>query len=312
MADTKTRLRFPACVALLVSAAFMPASGALALMPAPTWAEVGTVLADRCTVCHSGEGAPSGLRLDTLAAVLAGGANGPVLVAGNPDASELVRRIRGETQPRMPLAGDPLRDEQIAMIEGWVVAGMPEGTAARPAAPGVATPALPLPGEPVAFGHVEAIFLQRCVSCHSEPGVMGAPPERLRLDSYVAIIAGGDRLVVFPGRPEFSEVLRRIAGIAGPAMPFGGPPLGAEEIELILRWIAGGALDAEGAAPPLPVGAEVRMNGTMTGAAELDGAAFVIDDGTRIEDRPGVGQPAEFRGIVAADGTVRATRLDGG
>ncbi|MGV8838733.1 MAG: c-type cytochrome domain-containing protein [Bauldia sp.] len=294
------------------SAAFLVLAldGPAAQQTTPDWADVGAVFAERCVMCHAGEGAPAGVTLDTLANVIAGGANGPIVVAGAPDASELVRRLRGDSVPRMPLAGEPLTAEAIAMVEAWVIAGMPEGTAATAAVPATPASPPPLPGEPVTFAHVATIFLQRCASCHSAVGVLGSPPEGLRLDAYETIIGGGDRVVVFPGRPEFSEVLRRIAGLAQPAMPFGGPPLSEGEIDLVRRWIAGGAPDAAGVAAPLPVGGEIRLVGTMTGPAEIDGAAFVIDGATRIDDRPAVGQRAELHGVVAADGTVRATRLD--
>lgn len=49
----------------------------------------------------------------------------------------------------------------------------------------------------------------------------------------------------------------------------------------------------------------------MTGATELDGAGFVVDGTTRLEDRPGIGQRAELRAVVEANGRVRAVRLEG-
>ncbi|NHB75886.1 c-type cytochrome domain-containing protein [Rhodobacter calidifons] len=60
---------------------------------------VGALFADRSVVCHSGEDAPLGLRLDTHAGVLAGSENGPVAMAGDP-ASPLLQRLRGEAEIR--------------------------------------------------------------------------------------------------------------------------------------------------------------------------------------------------------------------
>src|SRR5262245_32303560 len=51
------------------------------------------LLVEHCQKCHGAEKQWSGLRLDSRAAALAGGDNGPALVAGNPDDSELVKRI---------------------------------------------------------------------------------------------------------------------------------------------------------------------------------------------------------------------------
>ncbi len=78
-----------------------------AAQESPTYPEVAAIIADCCVICHNGEGAPLGLRLDTLDGLRAGGTNGPVAIPGNADASELVKRIRGESLPRMPITGPP-------------------------------------------------------------------------------------------------------------------------------------------------------------------------------------------------------------
>jgi hypothetical protein len=61
--------------------------------------------------------------LNTLAAILAGG-DRIAVVPGNPEASELIRRVKGLAQPRMPLDGPPwLSDSQIVLLEDWVRGG---------------------------------------------------------------------------------------------------------------------------------------------------------------------------------------------
>ena len=274
------------------------------------WAPVAALLESRCTLCHAGEAAPLGLDLGTRAGLMAGSANGPVVVPGAPGDSELVRRLTGESMPRMPMTGPPwLTADEVALVAGWIAAGAPgPAAAAAPAAAG--PPALPGPGETVTFAHVERIFRARCAKCHTEGGLMGPPPEGLRLDGYAAILTGAERLALVPGRPGMSEIIRRIEGTATPRMPFDGPPwLPQAEAAAIRAWIAQGARDADGAPAPLPAGREVRLRGRMTGPAEIDGAGFAIGPGTRIDDRPAPGQAAEMRGVVAADGRVRATRL---
>lgn len=286
---------------------------ALAQEAPPTWAEIGPFLRERCTLCHIGPEAPLGLRLDSYEGAMAGSADGPVLVAGDPAGSELVRRVRGLSQPQMPLVGDLLREEEIGRIEAWILAGLPEGEAPAaepaPTAEPPAEPAPPGPGEPVTFAHVERIFLRRCVECHS-PAREGGPPEGLRLDGLGRILAGGERLALVPGNPEASEILRRIEGTALPRMPLDGPPwLSEAEIDLIRRWIAGGAMDAEGVPAPVPAGREVRYRGVMTGPEEIDGLRFAVTGATRIDDRPAVGDEAEVRGVVTPAGGIEATRL---
>ena len=93
-------------------------------------------------------------------------------------------------------------------------------------------------------------------------------------------------------------------------MPFNGPPwLSDEEIRLIRQWIEQGAPDPAGNEAAMPTGGEVRFRGIFSGEWAIDGAAFEVDRDTRIDDRPTPGQQAEMRGIIAEDGTIRATRL---
>jgi mono/diheme cytochrome c family protein len=93
----------------------------------PEWTDVSMIFAERCVMCHSAvAGASKGLRLDNYAASLAGGKNGAVLVPGNIAGSELIRRLRGQSTPRMPFLSRPLPEDQIAIIERWIEAGLPE------------------------------------------------------------------------------------------------------------------------------------------------------------------------------------------
>lgn len=268
-------------------------------------AAVAALFAEHCTLCHAGEGAPSGLRLDHLDAALAGSDRGPVVVPGDPDASELIARLRGSSRPRMPLTGPPfLSDEQIAMVAAWIAAGAPTG-AEDGAAP---TPA-PTP-RPGTFADVAPVFAGRCAYCHVQGGAMGAPPEGLVLTSHAAIVAGGERAVVVPGAPLASEAYRRVAGLATPRMPFDGPPwLDDAAIERIRLWIENGAPGPDGTSAPVPVGAEVRLNGTLTGRWRLDGFPLEVTAATRLDDDPRSGDRVEVRGVVTAGGGVRATRI---
>jgi mono/diheme cytochrome c family protein len=93
---------------------------------APDWTDVSRIFAIRCVNCHAEHGASKGLRLDTYTAAVAGGEGGPVLMPGNPAASELVRRIRGESVPRMPFLSTPLPEGEIDVIVRWVEGGLPD------------------------------------------------------------------------------------------------------------------------------------------------------------------------------------------
>lgn len=276
---------------------------------ASQWTDVATIFKSHCTICHTGADAPKGLRLDSYAGTLAGSSNGPVLKSGDPEGSELVRRIRGLSEPRMPMTGPPfLSESEMNRIEDWVRAGMPGGADSASEEPSAAS--TPAAGEKVTYRHVAPILLKRCAVCHKANGKMGAPPEGLSLDSYDAIVAGSERLVVIPGNPQMSEIVRRIEGRASPRMPYDGPPwLEDGDIELIRRWIADGARNADGLEAPNPKGRYVRLRGKLTGSNEIDGAPFAMDQETRIDKQPRVGDFVELRGFVDSAGSIVASRL---
>ena len=76
----------------------------------------------RCVVCHGGQ---KGLWLDSYEHVMAGGEDGAVVIPGDPQASELVRRITGRSQPAMPLGQEPLSDAEVTRITRWIQEGAP-------------------------------------------------------------------------------------------------------------------------------------------------------------------------------------------
>ena len=90
------------------------------------YADVAVIFDQHCVMCHSGSSTPLDLRLDSFAGVTTGSRNGPVRVQGKPEASELVRRIRGLSQPRMPFGKPPLPEEELCLIVSWIEQEAPE------------------------------------------------------------------------------------------------------------------------------------------------------------------------------------------
>ncbi|MCA9245823.1 MAG: PSD1 domain-containing protein [Planctomycetales bacterium] len=141
MIHAKTRI-----VALLgcfvLSLATMPASGAEtpAAPHDPTALEffekeVRPVLVRRCAKCHgAGDEEPEGsLRVDSLAALLAGGDTGPAIVPGDPEESLLIDAINyGEIYQMPPKSKMPA--EEIAALTRWVEIGAPWPADEAPAA----------------------------------------------------------------------------------------------------------------------------------------------------------------------------------
>ena len=84
---------------------------------------VAPILQDRCGECHGATKQKGGLRLDGNEALLKGGENGPVLVKGDPDRSEMYRRLLlpldDEHHMPPPKKRQPTEDE-IRLLHWWI------------------------------------------------------------------------------------------------------------------------------------------------------------------------------------------------
>ena len=83
------------------------------------------IFAQHCLACHGQKKQESALRLDSRAALLEGGLNGPTIVAGVPEESRLIQAIGYKDESlKMPPDG-PLPKEAVANITAWVRSGAP-------------------------------------------------------------------------------------------------------------------------------------------------------------------------------------------
>jgi mono/diheme cytochrome c family protein len=92
-----------------------------------TYADVVALFASRCMKCHAENGlmgpAPEGYRLTSYQEAISA-VDRVRVVPGQPAASEIVRRVRGQSLPRMPFDGPPfLSDEEIGLVTEWVRQG---------------------------------------------------------------------------------------------------------------------------------------------------------------------------------------------
>lgn len=94
---------------------------------------VRSILAHNCYKCHSGAKTEGELRLDEKEFVFSGGENGKVIIPGNVDESELIRRISLSKNHKdvMPSKGKLLSENEIQLLRLWVEKGAPwpEGVA---------------------------------------------------------------------------------------------------------------------------------------------------------------------------------------
>jgi hypothetical protein len=66
---------------------------------------------------------------------------------------------------------------------------------------------------------------------------------------------------------------------------------------------------ASGTPAAPPVGADVRLHGIWRGPGLLDDLHVVVDAGTRFDDDVRPGDRVQLRGVLEADGRIRAERI---
>ena len=239
----------------------VPLQGAAVPRPAEFNRDIAPIFRTSCEKCHGAKNAQAKLRLDSGAAALQGGLSGKAIIPGNSRDSLLMKRLLGLTDaPRMPFGADPLPNSQIDLIRSWIDQGaLMDATVAAhvQSAPATAWPTTNAPataGSSVFAARVRPLFAARCYQCHG-PNLQ---QNGLRLDSLAAVLKGSESgPVIVPGDSEKSRMVRRLLALERPQMPYGGPPLGPEEIKLIRDWIDSGAPGPD-STEPLAAGKPVK------------------------------------------------------
>ena len=90
------------------------------------------ILKEQCLPCHDERLRSSGLSVMSIADLMQGGAlRGPVIAPGKPEVSALLKSLRGETSPRMPMGKAPLPADAIQAIESWISGLSPSSVGAK-------------------------------------------------------------------------------------------------------------------------------------------------------------------------------------
>ena len=127
------RTEFFSALALLIGIALIvqgcatgsPAPGTMDA-PAPTRAavsfaqQIAPIFEARCTECHGGPDAESGLNLSTYEGTMVGSTFGTVIEAGNPGESIIIDMIGSGS---MPAEGDPMPPEELELLRSWIAEG---------------------------------------------------------------------------------------------------------------------------------------------------------------------------------------------
>ena len=89
-------------------------------------ARIAPILEKNCVPCHKPSKHKADLRMDTYELLMKGGENGPPVVAGSLEKSDLYRRITlpADDEEFMPTDGKPaLKPAEIKLIGEWITAG---------------------------------------------------------------------------------------------------------------------------------------------------------------------------------------------
>lgn len=131
-----------------------------AAQPASFYARrVAPILEEQCAGCHGPRLQRARLRVDTLGDLKLGGKSGPVVVAGDPHASELYRRLLlpGTDRRAMPAGSKPpLSRDEIRTIELWIASGA-DGRVAETAIRNAPPP----PPPPIVFARIDPVAAAR-------------------------------------------------------------------------------------------------------------------------------------------------------
>ena len=190
--------------------------------------EVLPVFEKRCLACHGQSPYQGELNLRTIDGLLKGGKSGPAVVPGSPDNSLLLAKIVGGS---MPPIEPKLTVEEVGKIRDWIDHGIAQEQASA--------------GPPVTDKEVVPIFQLRCAKCHGKRRTEG----ELDLRTLASRMKGGKSgPALVPGKPDESLLFQRITKgeMPPPDLLFESQvrPPNEAEVEILRKWIAGGALPA--------------------------------------------------------------------
>ena len=100
--------------------------------------DIQPILAERCQKCHGPKRQESHLRWDNREIAMQGGEHGAVIVPGKSAQSRVVQLVAGlEPDLIMPPKGEPLTEEQVGLLRGWIDQGAvwPESASVKAANP---------------------------------------------------------------------------------------------------------------------------------------------------------------------------------
>lgn len=165
---------------------------------------------ERCVQCHGSKQPAAGLDLSTVASVLRGGANGPVVVEGFSERSLLVRRVVAKTMPP-PGVGKPLTEKEIGAIREWIDRGNFRESVAVSSAD---RPFTALEAPPITPKEKQFWSFQKPVA-KPAPKVRAANRVRTPIDAFVLAKLETAGLALSPEAPDLKLMRRAYLDLVG-------------------------------------------------------------------------------------------------
>jgi hypothetical protein len=148
--------------------------------------QIKPVLTRHCVSCHGAVKPRGGLRVDTAAAAISGGTDGPAVIPGKAAESPLIAAIRGEgPTERMPLKRPPLAEAEIKLLEAWIDEGAKAEAGEKPGvSPALSHWAFSPPRRPAVAPVSKPGWarnaVDRFIQARLEPAKLGPSPEATR------------------------------------------------------------------------------------------------------------------------------------
>src|SRR5262245_5174673 len=199
--------------------------------------DVAPIFKAKCLKCHGEKERKGELDLRTVASALKGGESGTVIVPKDPEKSLLYEKVLEGEMP--PGKKDRLSEAELVTIRRWIEAGARATAKSATDADAEAVQALNQ-------HDVIPILLRRCTVCH------GARQQEAQLDlrTKASMLRGGKSgPAIVPGKPDESLLIKKVrAGEMPPLtrlIEVSIKPIEPAEIEIVARWIAQGAPEAD-------------------------------------------------------------------
>ncbi len=188
----------------------------------------------------------------SYSAMMKGAKNLAVVMPGDGKGSRIYEVIESGDMPR---GGGKVDMAELTTLTKWIDQGAkydgndPTMKLTGLVGPGVNTKMEPEPKleamaangkESIRFSRdIAPVIIEQCLDCH---GTGNNPGGTLRLTTFNELLIGGNSgLIVLPGKPATSLLIRKLKGMGTERMPKGKAPLSDDVIAKFEKWIAEGA-----------------------------------------------------------------------